>query len=263
AAYGNTQHHQGFLQWLTAHSPDSHFSFNPIRDAALTIRGTFRLILGGKLSEFPHDAVSILALVSLAIALIVFIRSKPRLPLIQPGAQWLIWTAAYLVFLFFWMPQNTFYRLFYLPPLIALFRIPKHATVLTFIPVLTLWNFTFEIYPQSRPQANASLNFALAHRSDWQAGTPVVYHTFHPDLWTISYFDSQAAWVGIDDANPNRLEQLLQYARRERTELWFEATAYDLLMANAQARAWLASNGPVHLLEYKDEKHDFRFYHLR
>jgi hypothetical protein len=68
----------------------------------------------------------------------------------------LVWTFLYVVFLFFWLPQNTFYRLFYLPALILLFGLLLAAkphrisrTLAAFVVALALANFLFLIYPFS------------------------------------------------------------------------------------------------------------------
>src|SRR5581483_12413031 len=116
-----------------------------------------------------------------------------------PPLDVLVWTGIYLAFLFFWMPQNTFYRLFYLAPLITLLvavlpRWPASHAGRLLPAVLLLWNFVFVAYPQSHPEYNAPLQFALSERNTWPPGTPIVFHNFHPDLWTISYFTPQAAW---------------------------------------------------------------------
>jgi hypothetical protein len=62
------------------------------------------------------------------------------------------------VFLFFWLPQNTFYRLFYLPALILLFGLLLAArphrisrTLAVFVIAVALANFLFMIYPFSHP----------------------------------------------------------------------------------------------------------------
>jgi hypothetical protein len=93
----------------------------------------------------------------------------------------LLWASVYIAFLFFRMPQNTSYRLFYLPPLIV---IPATAISETaalpmaaflFVALLLLWNFTFVIYPQAQAGFNTALRFALAQRDRWPPGTRIVF----------------------------------------------------------------------------------------
>jgi len=107
---------------------------------------------------------------------------------------------------------------------------------------------------------NAPLRFALAQHEHWPPGTPIAIHTFHPDLWTISYFNQQAAWIGFDKMDLDRLEQNLIAARQRGQPLWLEATAYDFLSADPAGRRWLASHPAPALLRFQDPKHEFRFY---
>jgi len=261
--------------WVTSHSPDSGFSFNPFTDAGFSVRGTFRLLFGGRLSDFVSDGISRLALAALVIAAAFCLVSLWRVARMgvrtSPAPLDLfVWVGVYAAFLFFWMPQNTFYRLFYLPPLIAipatmLRRAPAaHFVAWLFVPVLLLWNFAFVVYPQSRPEFSVPLRFALDQRNTWPPGTPILFHRLHPDLWTISYFNSQAAWIALEQPGLGPVEKSLQYARTVNQPLWFEQTAYDLLRDNPDGRQWLAVHErPDELLEFKDQKHEFRFHCIR
>ena len=65
-----------------------------------------------------------------------------------------IWLATYVVFLFFWLPWNTFYKLFCLPPIIVIlahllmpYRGPRRYRLILFVATLALANLGFYIYP--------------------------------------------------------------------------------------------------------------------
>jgi hypothetical protein len=267
----------GFFSWVTEHSPDSGFSFNPFTNAFLSLRGTARLFFGGRVGDFMGDGISRAALLALAVATIAFliagwraIRGFRGTEAASPPVPVLAWAGVYAAFLFVWMPQNAFYRLFYLPPAIAigwttLRRAPRAGPAMRlFVPVLLLWNFTFAIYPQSRADSNAPLRFALAQRGRWPPGTPVIFHRFHPDLWTISYFNQQVAWIGVTDADLGLLERNLEEARNERRTLWVEQTAYDLMASVSEGRQWLAAHEqPESLIQFRNAKHEFRFHCIR
>lgn len=258
------------LSWALVHSPDSGFSFNPLRDAALTVRGTLRLMLGGRLDDFPGDLLSKLALAGFAMSAVIFLWMAARR---IKAAKWrfpplpmLVWAACYGAFLFFWMPQNTFYRLFYLPPLIAMGVVAWRWSLAFLVPVLLFWNFAFLIYPDSQPARNAPLRFALEQRDRWPPGTPIVFSRFHPDLWTISYFTPGTSWFGIGLADPDvrTLDRELDYAHSQGQPLWVEADAYNLIASSEEGRRWLTKHDrPAERIEFKDEKHDFRFYCTR
>ncbi|HLI84574.1 MAG TPA: hypothetical protein VKV17_11685 [Bryobacteraceae bacterium] len=78
---------------------------------------------------------------------------------------------------------------------------------------MALCNFAFLIRPQSEAAYNPALVFASAQQSRWPPGTPILFHTFHPDLWTISYFTQEASWIVLNEASEPELEHWLQYAR--------------------------------------------------
>jgi hypothetical protein len=261
----------GFFAWVTWHAPDSSFSFHPVTNFLLSLRGTARLFFGGKVGDFAGDGISQAALVLLAIASVAFLagawRTVRQTKLARPPFPLLVWAGAYAIFLFFWMPQNTFYRLFYLPPLVAILATTLRGAdraVRLFVPVLLLWNFAFAIYPQSRVDRNAPLSFAMAQRERWPAGTPIVFSLFHPDLWTISYFNMQAAWIGMPEPDIARLQHQLDEARSDGKPLWVEQTTWDRIASSPAGRDWLAAHEqPLDLVRFTDPKHEFRFHCLR
>jgi hypothetical protein len=264
---------ESFFGWVTSHSSDSGFSFNPLRDAAYTLRGTLRLFFGGRWPDLVRNPLSVAACVLLACAVIAFLfyawRALPvRRP--SPPVALVCWVSVYVAFLFFWMPQNTFYRLFYLAPLVLILAMafpdtPKlHRAGFSFAAVLLLWNFAFLTYPESRAEFNVPLRFALAQHDAWAPGSAIVFHRFHPDLWTISYFNPQASWISLDRADLSDMERDLAYARSQNKPLWVEETAYELMAGASEGRRWLMDHERANeLLRYKDEKHEFVFHSIR
>ncbi len=237
---------RGFLEWITARSPDAAFSFHPLRDLALTVVGTARLFFGGKLAWVRPDVMTITALAALVASLAMLLRScriGRNAPLRRPPFFLVLWLAIYASFLFFWMPQNTFYRLFYLPPAIAALWCSLPSRALRWVPaVLFSANLAFLAVPESRVENNPALRFALAQRDRWPPGTPIAFHIFHPDLWTISYFNQQASWIGLEEPDIVLLDRTLEDARRRHQHLWLDSTARDLLAENPDGARWLASH---------------------
>jgi hypothetical protein len=250
----------GLPPWLATHSPDAAFRFAPAGDLFLTLRGTLRLFFGGRVVG-PWAIVGVVAGVVL-----VWRMSRPEAgkPTRRDRLPDLVWLGVYMAFLFFWMPQNTFYRLFYLAPLV--FVAAGHANRLwlrVLCAALFLWNAVFLIYPQSRVQGNPPLGFAVAQRDRWPSGTPIAFHQFHPDLWTISYFNPQASWIGLPAMDVAVLERSRADAGLRGQTLWLEATAYDLAVADEAGRRWLASHPVTQTVRFKDPRHEFRFYAVR
>ncbi len=268
----------GLLPWITSHAPNSGFSFNLGTNAVLTSRGTARLLFGGKLSDFAGDPIAIAACVSLILAAAAIFSTcvwrairdmlASRLP--SPPLYAALWAGIYIAFLFFWMPMNTFYRLFYLPPLVVLVMAvlrptPRSRDALwAFAAVVLLWNFSFLVYPLSRADHNVPLRFALAQHEKWRPGTPIVFHRFHPDLWIISYFNQQASWITLEQVNLVQLEESRERARSAGNVLWLEETAYDLVAADPSGQRWLALyERRDELLDFRDAKHRFTFHCVR
>jgi hypothetical protein len=97
----------GFFTWLTSHSSDSGFSFNPIRDLVYTLRGTLRLFFGGRFPDVVRNPLSVVLFVLLAAALaglLISVRRAWPLQWARPKMALLWWTTVYVAFLFFWMP---------------------------------------------------------------------------------------------------------------------------------------------------------------
>ncbi len=250
----------GLPAWLTTHSPDAGFSFAPVSGLALTLRGTLRLFFGGKVGS-PWAALGVVAGVVLVWR---FSRPEASQPARHESLPDLVWLGVYVAFLFFWMPQNTFYRLFYLAPLVFLAAGRVNRRLLRLLcAALFLWNAVFLIYPQSRVENNVPLRFALAQRDRWPSGTPIAFHQFHPDLWTISYFNPQASWIGLPAMDVALLERSRADAGQRGQPLWLEATAYDLAIADEAGRRWLASHPVTQTVRFKDPRHEYRFYEVR
>jgi len=239
----------GLAAWTVQHSPDSGFSFQPLRGLQWTLLGTLRLFFGGK----PGALVSAAGLAQASLR-----------PVRAGLAGERLWLAAYAIFLFFWMPQNTFYRLFYLAPLALLAGTWLRRALAPLAAVLFAWNCVFFIGPQSRPSNNPPLRFAFEQHAKWPAGVPIVFHRFHPDLWTISYFNQQAAWIGFLERDYALLDRNLAAAHSLGQPLWIEATAYDFLLDTEEGRRWLeAHERPELRIRFQDRGREFRFYAMR
>ncbi len=251
-AYAQVHPAVPFSQWITYHSPDSAFTFEPLRNLLLSLLSSVRLIAGGKLSAVVPDAAGLAGLVVLGAALWTLRRSRPSDPPSAAPAVRLgpivLWVATYAAFLWLWLPRNTFYRLFYLPPLVLLAAhglraAPRLRRVLpALVLALAAWNWTFLIYPQSRVEANAPLSFALRRASTWPPGTAVAFARFHPDLWTISYFSRQISWVSMESRDAAQWEAKRQELQRLGMTMWLDDSALDTLQSDAAGQRWLGEH---------------------
>jgi hypothetical protein len=275
-AYHSISNAGSFWNWITTHSEDSHFTFSILKNIGASLLSNFRLFWGGKLVLLQFDAVTIFGIIGLIVSLGWLVKLRGELKtgfrelrgqinrtFLSENAPLVIWISIYVLFLLFWLPKNTFYRLFYLPPLILLAGILCHPwkrkfrhTLVLAVLVLCLWNFTFLIYPYSRVDNNEILTFALQHRSDWPKGTKIIFSEYHSNLWTISYFNPQVSWLGKTDYS-----EIVQLPTD--VPLWLEGTAYDLISQKPEGRQWLA----VHVdmsrsFIHRSRKNEFRFYRI-
>ena len=70
--------------------------------------------------------------------------------------------------------------------------------------------------------------------------------------------------MGLDGPDLAELGRDLDYAHRVEKPLWVEADAYNMIASTPEGRAWLAQHErPAERIEYRDSKHDFRFYCAR
>lgn len=246
------------LRWTTSYSPDADTRFALWSNLTYSLRGEVRLFFGGRmnlLSGLLNPFVLLLIGVLIVAALLLVpavawnllrlrrrwrgVRLLPRQKTVLLLA--LLWAAVYLVFLFFWLPQNTFYRLFYLPALIiiiglALSAVPQlghrrtYATAL-FVLAVGLANFLFLIYPFSHVEKYPPLEFALQMNREWPRGTVIYYGAQNSDAALVRYFNRSTHWRPL----PAELSSLSNNG-------WLETTAIDRLSADPEGARWLQTH---------------------
>jgi hypothetical protein len=219
-----------FWRWTTYFSPDAETAFHFWSNLGYSLRGHVRLFFGGRfnlLRGLMNPGV-VLLLVVLAVAIVSLIaavlwnllsrnrrlghaRLMPRQKTVVLLA--LVWAFSYLVFLFFWLPQNTFYRLFYLPALVLLLGLALAAVrrvgvrrtyvVALFVAAVSLANFLFLIYPFSHVEKFPPLAFALERSREWPKGTVVYFGATNSDASLVRYFNPQTEWRVLPEQLPS------------------------------------------------------------
>jgi hypothetical protein len=178
-----------------------------------------------------------------------------------------VWIASYAVFLFFWIPKNAFYRLFYLPALIvplataSIWNKNRLRLLALLSAAMCAWNFIAYIYPLSRTETNQAYAFALRRQGDWRQGSMIAYHEYHTDLWTIRYFNPQVTWVAMPALEVDRLETLRLEATRNVRLLWLEGKAADAMTTLPGGQDWLNRHvDPARAHLHITPSHNIRFY---
>lgn len=270
-----------FLHWLTFHSPDSAFSFNPFKNLVITLINYPRLFFGGTghvLQYFgPFMLVTLIVLAIVLAALLLRTLShldelrspspdvEPQLPVLVGVS--IAWLATYAVFLFFWLPSNTFYKLFCLPAIIVIiahilmrYTGPRRYRLALLVATMGLANLAFYIFPYSRPDYNQAMRFAHRMARVWSNHTVVYYSDFVVDDWYIRYFNPRTTWKQINPANG--VKDFAEEAEQDLNsghEVWLDSTA-----AIALSRNW--PEVAVHFDAAQEDnfpKHPIRFYRWR
>jgi len=195
-----------FWQWITSHSGEVGFSFAPGDNFAVSIRSWAQVLLAGRPGLVRYsDPLTIVLLVLCTGALALFAIAvwrgpRPRLAIYNRTlfAFAVCWIATYAVFLFFWLPHNTFYKLFALPGIVLLivscWKPGLERVALPLITLIALSNLTFAIIPYSRLDANEAVAFAFSLKEHVAGGSTVYYADLNTDDWLVRYFNPQTKW---------------------------------------------------------------------
>jgi hypothetical protein len=257
-----------FLQWITTFSPEHGFTFTFWDNLTYTLRGHSRLFAGGRLS-FMRDLKSPLMFVMVGISLILavlffykFIRHIRELKTSFRDAReskgnfkplrilCIVWIAVYLIFLFFFIPQNTFYRLFYLPAIILLvgtFLASYEAArnhvrryrVALFVALLAMVNLTYSAYPYAQVRATPPLALAIALNQAWPQGTIVYFGAWNSDNSLVRYFNPKTVWREV---NRETLEREMRNSRASNESRWMDTTLIDLYQSTPEGKLWLEAH---------------------
>jgi hypothetical protein len=279
------------IRWTASFSPDAETGFHWWSNLQYSLRGQVRLFFGGRFNLLnglmkPFVVVLIIALASAVIFLIFeLIRNSTRIL----SFRWLrelhltsrqktvlllslVWAALYLLFLYFWLPQNTFYRVFYLPALILIFGLaisalrsehPRWITA-TFALAVALANFLFLIYPFSHVEKYPPLAFALQLNREWPAGTVIYYGAKNSDQALIRYFNPSTQWRPLASISLESLQNEIARSYVNGSTVWLETTAIDQLTSTYEGAQLLESNSePESWRELNDRGYRIRFLLLR
>ena len=281
---------RGFATWITYFSPEHGFTFSVWNNLVHTLRSQWRIFLGGR-AGFVRDlwgpVILTLVVVSLLVVTAFFgalVRRFSELraafaTAIRERAQFkalttlcILWTLVYIVFLFFFIPQNAFYRLFYLPALVILAgtflatieRAPNHVRryrAALFALAVFCSNLTLSQYPSSQVRANPPLELALKLEQRWPLGIAVYYATPNSDNLLVRYFNPTSFWIQAD----------ADVMRREPAKFpepahgaWLETTLIEQFEMTPEGKAWLDAHTFTHSeFELVNRKYRIRFRQLR
>ena len=272
-----------FARWVTSYSPDASFSFNALNNLGYTLRGHSRLFFNGRFSLLRGLLTPvIIGLICILGALLLFwlflmIRGlrNAKWPSLREVKRSrvamlaMLWIVAYVVFLFFWLPQNTFYRLFYLPAIVLLLGEilaawgvsdsgKRSYRLALFVVLMALANFLFFIFPYSHAEKYPPLSAALEMNKVWQPGTVVFYGGENSDNSLFQYFNPNTEWKPLPLFD--QLDTELRTSYDSGREVWLEATAIDELNSISRGAKWLEQHAQASTLhKRRDRGYNIRF----
>lgn len=263
-----------FAGWLTSylHGPHSYsFSFDLQTNLFYSLRGQTRLFFAGRLTWLKGLMnLPVAALLGSLMITVVFLtsrfirtfktmilrgrRARPLESRLKPvAAVCFLWACAYSIFLFFWYPYFTPYRVFYLPSLILLlgivlthYEIPRSPTRLRyaalFVAAVAGSNFLFFIYPLSYAEKNPPLAMAVEMNKTWSHETVIFYAAASADGELFKYFNPTTDWRRFGSLRDESFEDELREIYRRGGAAWIDTSALDQLRSSPEGFRWLAEH---------------------
>jgi len=254
----------GFVRWVTFYTTENGFSQQELSNLQLTIRGNRQLFFNGSAGFQPRDVTNIILLIFFAVSVIIFLIQSARnfrdiqtvwrklredKAYLQPvSLLCLVWVAPYLLFLFYFIPANTFYRLFYFPALIILAGVwlapfetlnpVRRWRLAFFVLIVGLSNFLFFIRPQSQIRENTPLALATQANKIWTPKTVVYFELLDTDNRIIKYFTPAAVWKPVDSVSPEEFKESVKTIYQNGGTAWLELSAFKKFSQSPET-AWL------------------------
>jgi hypothetical protein len=278
-----------FLTWITNFSPEHGFTFNFWDNLTYTLRGHSRLFVGGRIAsmrDLKSPFIFAMTGVTLILAALFFFKLFRHFRELKTAFSralksegkfkslrllMVVWIACYVIFLFFFIPQNTFYRLFYLPAIIVLvgtFLAPDEAAAnhvrryraAVFVALVMAANLTYSAYPYALVQANPPLALAMSLNKDWPQGTIIYFAMWNSDNSLVRYFNPQTVWREV---TPETLEKEMRESQSSGS-MWMDTTMIDVYQSTPEGRTWLETH-TVRRPEYElvNSKFKLQFYQIR
>ncbi|HEX8707436.1 MAG TPA: hypothetical protein VF723_04165 [Pyrinomonadaceae bacterium] len=278
-----------FLKWVASFSPEPGHTFSVWGNFVYTAQGHVKLFASGRLLYLKDslDALTLLLLAALLGLVLVFLfklaRNRARVKsflaaMMTPDERFtglrllcFIWIASFLVFQYFFIPQHTYYRLFYLPALILLLGTylvqadagqPRPRTYIAafLVAAIAVSNLVFYIRPLSQVENYPPLAMALSLNRAWPEGTIVYFASRNSDNSLVRYFNPAARW---QEVNQETMQAELPVLQQAGGNAWLETSLIELYQATPDGRQWLETHtlkDPQY--ELVNDKYRLRFYRL-
>jgi hypothetical protein len=280
---------QKFVQWMTSLSPEPGHTFSLWGNFVYTVNGHVKLFTSGRVLYLKNSVgLKTIALLSilfiLAFALIwklarhfkelklfvsTIFQKDERFKLLRTLCA--VWIMTFLVFQYCFVPQHTFYRLFYLPAILLLIgtclaqfdslhphRRRRYRAALL-VAVIAISNLTFYIWPLTKVENFPPLEMALKLQRAWKPGTIVYFASRNSDNSLARYFNPLVVWIETDTERMN--SELPNLAGKD---AWLETSLIDLYQSTPEGRRWLERN-TIERPEYElvNDKYKLQFFEIQ
>lgn len=264
-----------FGAWLTSYVQGEQaysLGFDLRKAVVHAFRGHARLVFEGRFNWLeglltPPVLILLVVLAALAAALLYqslrgfrsavssFKSAEPLDERVKPvAAACALWACVYFVFLCFWYPYFTPYRVFYLPALIFLIGVAavrydlvhtrrRRRFAAMFVVAAALSNFLFFIYPLSHAEKTPPVALALRMGETWPAGTVVFYARPNADDELFRYFNPATDWRNLGPASCAPSDDELRAIYGRGGAAWLDASALDRLRSSLEGSRWLSEHG--------------------
>jgi hypothetical protein len=280
---------QRFIQWTTSLSPEPGHSFSVWGNLVYTVNGHVKLFTSGRILYLKNSlGFTTIALVSILLILAAMLvwklarhfgelklffstlfQKDERFKLLRTLCA--VWIITFLVFQYFFVPQHTFYRLFYLPAILLLIgtylaqfdsaqaHTRRRYRAALLVAIIAISNLTFYIWPLSKVENFPPLEMALKLQGAWKPGTIVYFASRNSDNSLARYFNPSVVWIETDR---ERMESELQ--KIEGRDAWIETSLIDLYQSTPEGRRWLETH-TIERPEYElvNDKYKLQFFQLR
>jgi hypothetical protein len=281
---------QRFLQWTTSLSPEPGHTFSIWGNFVYTLNGHVKLFTSGRvlylknslgLTTIPLLALLLILVVALfwklarnfaelKLFLATFFQKDDRFKLLRILCA--VWIVTFLTFQYFFVPQHTFYRLFYLPAILLLIgtylaqfnssQPHKHRfRVALLVAIIALSNLTFYILPLSKVENFPPLEIALKLHGAWRQGAVIYFASRNSDNSLVRYFNPSAVWIETDR---EKMEGELKTLQGRADNAWLETSLIDLYQATPEGRKWLEAHTIERPeLELVNDKYRLQYFQLK
>ena len=257
----------GVVRWAVSNPSLSTLSLNPVHGILVTPRKNIDAFIGHDFALFsnrPDGFSSVLALAAIIAALAVAFKAASTIDIIRVAQSlhfpsWerckqsvpalIAWVIGYVIFLFFWEPEDPYYLLFYMPALALLFGlvwsnyhlfasgsserssgsdVPSGIGTLAVV-TMALFNLAFFIVPNMQRDSNPLVASAQAARGIWNERTVIYFANHNEADTTFDYFNDRTEWRRVPRESSSEIEKQIEFTSKQGRSVWLNRGAMGLI----------------------------------